>query len=113
MPHFSIFGLFGATSFGPAISSARVYPVPWRWNSADKFGGPCLYFDALPTSGSIGILTLSGERVVDLPVSGADAGRVCWDGRNQAGKAVASGVYFAHVKSSAGGEQILRFAIEK
>jgi|GEM_PF-1543897 len=111
--HFSIFALFGATSYGQTMSDARVYPVPWKWNSSDKFGGPCLYFDGLPTSGSIRILTLSGEKVIDLNVSSTDTGKKCWDGRNTAGKAVASGVYFAQIKSTLGGDRVLKFAIEK
>ncbi|MCX5794168.1 MAG: fibronectin type III domain-containing protein [Elusimicrobia bacterium] len=129
--HFSIFGLFGATSYGQTASAVRVYPVPWKIGTDGLFGtpttGPCkgvgLAFGCeqlnpnagcLPTSGSIRILTLSGEKVIDLPFSSTDAGTKCWDGRNTAGKRVASGVYFAQVKSSQdGSSRILRFAIEK
>jgi len=112
--HFSVFALLGATSYGKDISEVRVYPVPWKLNSSDKFGGRWLYFDGLPQSGFIRIMTLSGEKVVEVPFSNMDAGALKWDGRNAAGKPVASGVYFAQVKSAVNGSsRILKFAIEK
>jgi hypothetical protein len=114
VPHFSVFGLFGATSYGQTISAVRVYPVPWKWNSSSSFGGACLYFSGLSTAGSIRILTFSGEKVIELDYSSTDAGTKCWNGLNAAGKAVASGVYFAQVKSTVdGSSRILKFAIEK
>jgi hypothetical protein len=112
VPHFSVFALFGAAAFGQTISAARVYPVPWIPGGEDRFGGPALIFADLPRQGSIRILTLSGERVVDLPFTSADAGLKRWDGRNEAGRAAASGVYFARVESPEG-SRILRFAIER
>jgi hypothetical protein len=114
VPHFSIFALFGATGFGRSVLDARVYPVPWIPGGLDRFGGDRLAFDNLPRSGNIRILTLSGEKVIDLAFTSADAGRKLWDGRNTAGKAVASGIYFARIDSSADGStRIARFAIER
>ncbi len=114
--HFSIFALFGAASFGQSAADVRIYPIPWKWGSSDpRFGAPKLTFDHLPTSGSIRILTLSGEKVIDLPISSTDVppGTKTWDGRNAAGKAVASGVYFAQIRPALGGDRIVKFAIEK
>ncbi|MBI5241424.1 MAG: fibronectin type III domain-containing protein [Elusimicrobia bacterium] len=113
VPHFSVFALFGAAAFGADIASARVYPVPWLPGDEGRFGGPWLIFADLPQSGSIRILTLSGERVAELDFTGADAGVKRWDGRNEAGKSAASGVYFARVDSTEGSRRILRFAIER
>ncbi len=114
VPHFSLFALFGATAFGPTVASARVYPVPWIPRDEGRFGGDRLTFADLPRSGGIRILTLSGERVIDLDVTSADAGVKQWDGRNESGKAAASGVYFARINSSEdGSSRILRFAIER
>jgi len=44
----------------------------------------------------ISIYTLSGRRVwkQDLALSGAGYQHLTWDGRNQAGETVASGLYF-------------------
>ncbi|MDD5627855.1 MAG: fibronectin type III domain-containing protein [Elusimicrobia bacterium] len=112
--HFSVFALFGATSYGQTLPDIRVYPVPWKPHSTDRFGGSWLTFDRLPTRGSIRILTLAGEKVCDLDFSSTDAGTKQWDGRNAAGKMAASGVYFAQILSSTdGSSRILRFAIEK
>ncbi|MBI5243399.1 MAG: hypothetical protein HY922_12610, partial [Elusimicrobia bacterium] len=40
-------------------------------------------------------------------------GTLVWDGKNRAGRDVASGVYFAYVKSSGGANTVLKFAIER
>lgn len=117
--HFSIFALFGPSGVHPDISAVRVYPIPWRPNSGSKFGSVTfagktgLAFDNLSASGIIRIFTLSGERVVTLPYSGINQGTFIWDGRNRGGRKVASGVYFAYVKSDGGSTAILKFAIEQ
>jgi hypothetical protein len=112
VPHFSVFALFGQAAFGRTIASARVYPVPWIPSDEGGFGGAWLTFDDLPRSGTVRILTLSGEKVIELPITSADAGRLRWNGRNEAGRPAASGVYFARVDSP-DGARILRFAIER
>jgi kumamolisin len=116
--HFSVFALFGASAFSASASPARVYPDPWKIGTGGRFdtpaGGIGLTFANLPTQGYIRILTLSGEKVIDLNISGADGGSKQWDGRNAAGRAAASGVYFAQINSSVdGSSRILKFAIER
>lgn len=117
--HFSIFALFGPTGIQSNASGARVYPVPWRPGSGTRFdsvafnGRTGLAFDNLPAAGSIRIFTLAGEMVVELPFAAANVGTLIWDGRNHAGRPVASGVYFAYVKGSGEDHVVLKFAIER
>lgn len=117
--HFSIFALFGPTGVKSDVNTVRVYPNPWKPGSRGNFDSVTfgartgLAIDNLPTSGVIRIFTLSGERVVDVPFSGPDAGTAIWDGRNQGGYPVASGVYFAYVQSDAGPSVIKKFAIQR
>lgn len=118
-PHFSVFALFGPSGIGANLSELVVFPVPWKPGSGGKFdsasfnGRLGLRFDRLPTEGVIKIYAFSGEAVVEIPFAAVDAGTVIWDGRNQAGRNVASGIYFARVRSAAGGATLLKFAIER
>lgn len=113
-PHFSVFALFAPTTIGTSLNSVRAYPVPWKPGSGGSFDATGVSFDRLPTDGSITILSLSGEEVADFRFSGASAGRVVWDGKNTAGRRVASGIYYARVKSDADNSTaLLRIAIER
>lgn len=113
-PHFSVFALFAPSTIGASLSAVRAYPVPWKPGSGGAFDGPGVVFDRLPAAGSVSILSLSGESVVDFDFAGAAAGRAVWDGRNGAGRRVASGVYYARVKSLADGATVLlKLAIER
>ena len=64
-------------------------------------------------SGSVRFYTLSGEEVASLGYGPSDVGTLIWDGKNRAGRDVASGVYFAYVKSDDGSTTVLKFAIER
>jgi hypothetical protein len=112
-PHFSVFALFGPYSIGTSLSELRAYPNPWKPRSGGRFDGTGVTFDRLPASGTIRILTQAGERVRELSFSGASAGTVIWDGRNDAGRAAASGVYFARITGEGGSTRVVKFAIER
>ena len=65
-------------------------------------------FSNAPPGADIRIYTLSGERIKGLS-AGAD-GRAFWNAANEAGRRVASGVYFALIQSG-GGKKKLKIAI--
>lgn len=102
--HFSVYGLFADSSIAPTISSVRAYPVPWRPGRADRYGDAAyggktgLVFSGLPARAIIRIFNLVGEKVRELSVEAADGGSKVWDGRNDFGHPVGSGLYFAHVR---------------
>lgn len=112
-PHFSVFAMFAPASVGTALSQVRAYPVPWRPGAGGRFGAAGVTFDNLPTSGSIRILTLSGEKVRDIPFDGASAGTVVWDGLTDHGRRCASGVYWARVSGGGGSSALLKLAVER
>ena len=88
------------------LSNINVYPNPFR----PALGHTGVNFVALPTTSSIQIYTLTGEKVQDLTASAT--GTAFWDGRNQSGQNVASGVYFAVVKNGAD-KTILKVAVQR
>lgn len=113
-PHFSLFGLFGATTIGATLSQARVYPKPWIIGSTSKFGADNLTFDKLPANGVVRIFNLSGERLIELSFSSQNAGKLLWNGNNFNGHPAASGVYFAYIQDAdTGSTAVVKFAIER
>ncbi|MFH2201881.1 MAG: LamG-like jellyroll fold domain-containing protein [Elusimicrobiota bacterium] len=120
--HFSVFALFGPSGIELDTNSVTIYPIPWKPGSGGRFDNAThhldlarqgLAFGNLTEEGTIAIFTLSGERVVTLSYSGTDAGTFIWDGTNTAGRKVASGVYFAHIRPLPGAEVLLKFAVER
>jgi len=111
-PHFSFFA-----AFVPAhadLSALRVYPNPFRPNNGDSEDGTAfsagnansgIIFDQLPDNVTIRIFTLIGQLVAEE--TSATGGRIQWDARNDRGRDVASGLYFAVIKS-AGQETVVR-----
>ncbi len=114
-PHFSTFVLLLGTAFGASLDSVLVYPVPFKPNgpNADEgrpftLGNPNsgIIFSSLVLGSEIKIYTLTGRLVasIDNPTI---AGTVRWDARNQDGRDVASGAYFA-VITAAGQKTVVK-----
>ena len=114
-PHFSTFALMLGTAFSADLDSVQVYPVPFKPNgvNADEgrpfsTGDPAsgIIFANLAMGSQIKIYTLTGRLVSSLD-NASIAGTVRWDARNQDGRDVASGAYFA-VVSSAGHKSVVK-----
>jgi hypothetical protein len=88
------------------LANVRAYPNPFR----PAFGHQGVNFSNLPTDATIDLFTLTGEKV--QTVIATPAGTAFWGGRNQAGRAAASGVYFAVVKSGSA-KTILKVAVQR
>ncbi|MBI2386730.1 MAG: LamG domain-containing protein [Elusimicrobia bacterium] len=111
-PHFSVFAMFAPLTIGTALAQVRVYPVPWKPGTNGRFDAPGVTFDRLPVTGVIRILSLAGERVREFTFDGSSSGSVVWNGVTDGGQRCASGVYFARI-TGAGGESVVKFAIER
>ncbi|MDD5305335.1 MAG: hypothetical protein PHS14_19735, partial [Elusimicrobia bacterium] len=110
-PHFSTFALMLGTAFAPDLDSVQVYPVPFKPNGLNPDEGKPftpgnknsgIIFSGLAAGSEIRIYTLTGRLVASLdnaPITGA----MRWDARNQDGRDVASGAYFAVI--TAGGHK--------
>ena len=113
-PHFSVFALFAPSTVAASLAGVKAYPTPWKPGSGGRFDAPGVTFANLPASGTIRILTLSGQRVKDIAFNGASSGLAVWDGLNEDGRRTASGVYFARVASGVDGSAAwVKFAIER
>ena len=80
---------FVAALFTPlaAVAAPYAYPVPFLANRDNL-----IHFNELPSSGSIKIFTVNGERVAELTIP-QGLGTTEWNARNGEGQDVASGVY--------------------
>jgi hypothetical protein len=88
------------------LGSFKVYPVPYT--PARHTGG--LIFDNLPVSASIRIYTITGELV--CAVCNDATGQVRWNGRNDSGDEVASGIYIALIKTDSETRKV-KIAVER
>ncbi|MDD5304132.1 MAG: Ig domain-containing protein [Elusimicrobia bacterium] len=105
----AVFRVFAAPPRAAAadLERARVYPVPYKpsggapgegkpYSAGDPASG--IIFDNLPAAVTLKIYTLSGRLAAQLG-TGAGTGTIRWDAKNEAGRDVASGGYFAVISS--------------
>jgi hypothetical protein len=89
-----VWGLAELRPFAENLDNLRVYPNPWvPFDGNDKTGGidTGVTFDELPEQSTIQLFTVSGKLVRKLTASTSSW---TWDGRDDAGREMASGVYF-------------------
>ncbi|MBP7795892.1 MAG: fibronectin type III domain-containing protein [Elusimicrobiales bacterium] len=91
--HFSVFSLFSLTP-ASTISEPKVAPNPLRPSKGLLYSK--ITFSNLPADTEIIIYNVSGTKVRKLKTD--SSGMAVWDGKNDDGKNVASGVYFALIK---------------
>jgi hypothetical protein len=103
------------TLFGPfAISAASSPPLTLTAVGPNPFRATTLMSYALPSQGAarLAIYTVSGRLVRTLLEGELPVGRgtATWDGRDQSGREVPSGVYFGRLET-AGGERTVKLAL--
>jgi hypothetical protein len=108
---FSVYALIAPLAASD-LSQVRVYPTPWLRGSGGKFDATTLTFDNLTNQAKVQVFTILGELVFERDTTGTD-GKLNWDGKNQKGETVASGVYLWRATNSAGQEKQGRLAIER
>ena len=92
----------GEDDIGPR--EPKVFPNPYVRTGLGE-----LTFRDLPLGADLRIYSVSGELVADLP--GEGEGSITWDGQNDAGYLVASGVYYYVAENEAGDSVSGRFAL--
>ncbi|MFH1368803.1 MAG: discoidin domain-containing protein [Elusimicrobiota bacterium] len=102
--HLSKFAVVQLTS-ATDLAAVKVYPNPF--NPANG----ALVIDGLTENADIRIFTITGELVREVSYTSAN-GRTSWDGRNDSGNTVGSGIYLAHVKNNSG-EKTVKIAVVK
>ena len=99
--HLSLFGLLRlAPAFDLVL--ARAYPNPFTPSAGTE-----MIFDALTANATVTIYNIVGEKLKELSDDNSD-GRISWNGANEAGKILGSGVYFAVIKN---GSEVKRLKI--
>jgi len=93
------------TEDGGRPEASEVYPNPFV-----RTGGRQLTFTGLPLGASLRIYSASGDLVADLRGE-PGLGSVTWDGQNDAGYLVASGIYYYVAEGEAGESVSGRFAL--
>jgi hypothetical protein len=102
------FGKFAVVQLTPLdnLKTVKAYPSPFNPNRC-----AFMTIDNLTTTATIRIYTIAGELVREIEYTN-ETGRAIWDGRNDAGNRVASGIYLMFIDSPRGTE-ILKVAVEK
>ena|GEM_PF-2415792 len=99
--HLSTFALMGALSL--AIADVKVFPTPWAPESGKPQLGNLtdgITFTGMPQYGDLYIYTIKGELVRHISIANPYSLFIQWNGKNDDGSNVASGVYLWEVKSS-------------
>lgn len=103
--HFSTFQLMAPTAASGA-DHVIIYPNPLR----PAIGHNQMLFNNAPAGAAIRIYSRLGELLATRTVDGA--GMAAWDGANDSGEKVASGVYYA-VVDGPGGKKTYRVAVQR
>ncbi len=104
--HLSTFQIM-ASRPAAGIAGVKIWPNPFRPSSV----AGVVRFANLPSDASVRIYTLLGELVREFK-TGFD-GTGTWDGRNEKGAEVASGVYLAFIKPPSGEGKVFKLAVER
>jgi len=86
------------------LSTARVFPNPWRAARGDG----SIVFDQMSANSTIKIFTMSGRLAKTLSAPG---GSVSWDLTNETGEKIASGLYLYLITDSQGNKTKGKLAI--
>lgn len=103
--HFTVFQVVELAP-APALNAAFVYPNPLRPGQ----GHTQMNLTNLPADTRILIFTPTGEKVRELTTD--NTGRAAWDGLNEDGEKVASGVYLALIRKGSEKETV-KIAVER
>ncbi len=98
--HFSVFGVVQLVAAGN-LSAVKVYPNPFKPRKHTQG----MTIDNLTATADIKIFSVTGELVRKLSYT-AQNGMAVWDGKNDSGSEVASGVYIAFIDSPSGKKKI-------
>lgn len=105
--HFSVYVLRGIP-FGKDLSKVYVFPNPFNPNVHGK-----ITFAELTATAEIRIFTIVGELIKTIEVTPQHSGRPTWDGRNDAGEKVASGIYIYVITTEEGYRAIGKIGVIK
>jgi len=110
--HFSLYTIGKAVA--AVLDNLAIYPNPVNFQTAIR---NTVKFERMTAGASIKIFNLHGSLVKDLPTGTAtndgSSGHAEWDGKNDQGEQVASGLYFYVVTSASGEKKSGKLAVTK
>jgi len=109
LDHLSVFAIMGTVSAVKAFDDIKYYPNPMQPSKGLNYSR--MHFSNMPSGTRIKIYTMLGKAVRELE---ADAsGMAVWDGQNNAGEKVASGVYIVYMEDRDGNKKRIKVAVER
>jgi hypothetical protein len=112
LSHFSVYALFGSPA-APNLSEAKVYPSPWKPGSGGPFDADHLTFSELTDAGEIRIYNAAAKFIKAFHYNTNQAGIAAWDGRDEGGAELKSGMYLIYIKSDTGETAKLKLGVER
>ncbi|RMH57425.1 MAG: T9SS C-terminal target domain-containing protein, partial [Candidatus Hydrogenedentota bacterium] len=116
--HFTLYAVFGAAA-AANLSNVIIYPNPFRPNDGNAQTGRAfvpgdnstgLIFGNVTSTVDIEIFNMAGRRISAIHATNT-GGNVQWDVKNDDGRDVASGVYFAIIRSPNGDRVVKKFMV--
>jgi len=104
--HFSTFQLMQIDPTGNDLTNVRVFPNPFQ----PPAGHVAMTFASLPPGARVRVYTVTGLLIKDLSADASGIAR--WDGTNQSGVGVASGVYYGYVQG-VGRRRMFTLAVQR
>jgi flagellar hook assembly protein FlgD len=98
------------TLIRPAVKMERLNVYPNPFHLSETGGATHLTIDGLARDAAVGIYTAQGNLVRKLSAASA-SGRILWDGRDQNGEYVPSGVYLVVAVDPAGKSVATKVAV--
>lgn len=106
--HFSTFQVM-LTSLASSAASVKIFPNPLMPGRGASYAA--MNFTNVPDGTRVRVYSLMGELVAETTANASGLAR--WDGRNQSGHVVGSGVYFAAIEDPAGNREVHKIAVER
>jgi len=97
---------------GGESEKISVFPVPYKPHSGGKYDADGISFLGVTEGDNIKIFNIAGEKVFEETISGT-SNLFVWNGKNNAGNEVASGIYIYFIKTSSGQKVKGKLAIER
>lgn len=109
LDHFSLFQIM-KTGLSSSVSQVKIFPNPMRPSRGPTYA--VVNFSNLTPNARVKIFSLRGELLKEMQANAS--GLAVWDGKDESGDFVASGVYLSMLEKDDGGEKAVRkFAIER
>jgi len=113
---FSVYRLMATSKTSESLDNVVVYPNPFKPNDGNDRTGTWsqgIIFGNLTSRATIKIYNITGELVRELEKLPEEGGQKVWDGNNEKGKKVASGIYVYLITNPQGDKKLGKLAVIK